>query len=117
MIAMKNSVDYYIVFIFIIKILFAITAAIAFYLAHTKKNEGAFYEDIVYWRDRFEFIFVACVSTLIIYFFNPRNKKPLDFDFETKLLFFIYGWIVLIKANWQIFLGESYVLHAIQKII
>jgi hypothetical protein len=116
MIAMKNSVDYYIVFIFIIKILFAITAAIAFYLSHTK-NEGAFYEDTVYWRDRFEFIFVACMSTLIIYFFNPRNKKPLDFDFETKLLFFIYGWIILIKANWRIFFGESYVLHAVQKIL
>ena len=117
MVAMKNSLDYYIVFIFIVKILYAITAAMAFYLSHTKKNEGVVYEDTVYWRDRFEFIFVACMSTLIIYFFNPRNKKPVEFDFETKLLFFIFGWIVLIKANWQVFFGESYLLHAIQKIL
>ena len=116
MIAMKNSLDYYIGFIFIVKILYAITAAIAFYLSYTK-NEGAVYEDTLYWRDRFEFIFVACMSTLIIFLFNPRSKKPIEFDFETKLLFFIYGWIVLIKANWQVFFGESYLLHTIQKIL
>ena len=109
-----TSIDYYIAFIFIIKILYASCASVAFYLSYTKKDNGVFYDEITYWRDRFEFIFVACMSTLILFFFYPNNTKPLDFDFETRLLFYVYGWIVLMKANWKLFFGDSLFLNALQ---
>ena len=110
-----KSIDYYITFVFIIKLLYALSASIAFYLSYTKKDNGEFYEDLVFWRDRFEFMFVACMSTLILFFFYPKSTKPMDFDFETKLLFYVYGWIVLLKANWKMFFGESFLLNALQK--
>ena len=110
-----KSMNYYITFVFIVKILYALSASTAFYLSYTKKDSDVFYEDLVFWRDRFEFIFIGCMSTLIIYFFYPTSTKPLDFDFETRLLFYVFGWIVLLKANWKMFFGESFLLNALQK--
>jgi hypothetical protein len=46
------------------------------------------------------------MSILLIYHFNPRYlSKPISS--ETKLLFFLFGWVLIITAKWGIFVKES----------
>ena len=40
------------------------------------------------------------------YHFNPRfSKKPINS--ETSLLFFLFGWILIITAKWGLFITEA----------
>ncbi len=62
--------------------------------------------EILYWKGRFEFIFVFLMSFLLIYLFNPR-KPNVVLDYETKLLLFLFGFILLITAKWSVFFNEA----------
>ena len=60
---------------------------------------------LVYWKERTEFIFVICMSLLLIYYFRPGHMKPIDR--ETSLLFFLFGWILIITAKWSDFFASA----------
>jgi hypothetical protein len=60
---------------------------------------------LVYWKERTEFIFVICMSLLLIYYFRPGHMKPIDS--ETSLLFFLFGWILIITAKWSNFFASA----------
>ena len=113
-----QKIDYIITFLLIVKVLFVVCALTDVYLEHKKgeKNEELI-EKVQFWKDRFEFVFIAGMSLLLLYFFFPRNNKPLVTTFETRFLFFVYGIIIFIKMDWGLFINESKVFDLIQRVI
>lgn len=69
------------------------------------------YEDnLFYWKTVIEFIFGLCMSILLIYHFYPDKgsiQRPIMVDKETRLLFLLYGFILIFTAKWTIFFDEK----------
>jgi len=113
-----EKIDYVITFLLIVKVLFVLAALYKVYLTHRKsKQNEVLIEKVEYWKDRFEFIFIAGMSLLLLYFFFPRNSKPIVTTFETRFLFFIYGILVFIKLDWKLFFRESKMFKFIQGVV
>lgn len=104
-----TTFDYFIFFIVLIKIVFIVSAVghlILTYFFKNKKVEEKVDPKFLYWKERTEFIFIASMAVLLIYHFNPRlSKKPISE--ESALLFFLFGWILLFTAKWELFFTES----------
>jgi hypothetical protein len=77
-----------------------------------KINEG-----ILFWKERLEFIFIALMALLLIYLFNPRRDRNVIIDYETKLLLYLFGFILLITAKWGDFIHENPLFKKFQKIV
>ena len=103
--------------LFFFKILFAILAVLHLYFVIKGESNTGKDIKIEYWKDRVEFVFIALMSFMIMYLFYPRSTKPLIIDYETKLLLFIYGIIILIGAKWDIFIKESPIFKKIQTVV
>ncbi len=87
------------------------------YLKTKGEEKSDLDKKVLYWKERFEFIFIAAMSILLIYLFNPRSNKNIVLDKETKILLFLFGFILLITAKWDIFIKESPIFARIQKSI
>ena len=110
--------DYLILVIIMIKTIFLILAITEFGFKLTKKTDTEASKNVIFWKERTEFIFIILMAVLLIYLFNPRdktNKTPIITDL-VKLLLFLYGFIIIITANWTIFIQESVILEGIRKI-
>ena len=103
---MKN-LDIFIRFIIFIKICFIIFVLTHSYLKRTGKLNTELDKKALYWKDKLEFVFKALMAGLLIYLFNPRYSREILIDYETKVLLFLFGFILLITANWSAFLKES----------
>jgi len=102
-----NKYDTYVTFIFLIKIGFAIMAITHIYLKAKGQEKSDLDKKILYWKERFEFIFIALMSILLIYLFNPRVDRSVLVDSETKVLLYLFGFILLLTAKWDIFIKET----------
>ena len=109
--------DMYIILVIIIKVLFIITAITHLY--YKTKGEAGSKKDkeILYWKDRLEFIFIFLMSLLLIYLFNPRQQKPHIINKETKILLYLFGFILLITAKWSAFFDEAKWFEHLQYIL
>jgi hypothetical protein len=107
----------YIGIIFIIKIIFILLSLYALILKSKGIVDSSKYNNITYWRDRFEFIFTILMSILLIYLFNPTQTKKVIVEHETLLLLFLFGIILLIKADWGSFFSTSLLFKKVQNII
>jgi hypothetical protein len=110
-----NKLDYFIYFIIFIKIIFIISA-LGYIISSHSQNE--YLKTILdpkfkYWRDRTEFIFTASNAALLIYFFKPGTNHKINS--ETSILFFLFGWILLFTANWNLFFKEAHWYHFISR--
>jgi len=112
-----TSYNYFIAFVFAIKILFIILAIIHYYLVRKGKENTEFAENIVYWKERCHFIFIASMSILTIMIFRPFNVKPILLDKESRFLFLVFGIITLIDANWSIFFQQAKWFSLLQSIL
>jgi hypothetical protein len=112
-----NKYDIYITFIFFIKIGFIAMAVLHLYLKSKQLENTDLDKKLLYWKERFEFIFTALMAILLIYLFNPRADKNILIDKETKLLLYLFGFVILIMAKWDIFFKDSTLLKKIQNII
>ena len=108
---------YFVTFLFIVKILFAILAVVHIYLKRAGKEDSSANETVVFWKERCEFVFIIGVSLLLMFFFFPWRKIHMEPTFEMKFLFFVYGIIILINVDWKIFVGESPFLETVQKVV
>ena len=107
----------YVTFIFLIKIGFIIMAVTHVYLKAKGKEKSDLDKKILYWKERFEFIFIALMSVLLIYLFNPTTERTNLIDKETKILLYLFGFILLITAKWDIFITESQLYRKFQNIL
>jgi hypothetical protein len=67
---------------------------------------------ILFWKEKTEFIFTVCMSLLLIYHFFPdhnfiHNYKPIVVDKESKVLFLLFGFILLFSAKWTILFDDD----------
>ena len=107
----------YITFIIFIKVGFVILAISHLYLKLKHKEHSETDKKIVFWKERLEFIFIILMAVLLIYLFNPRNDRSISIDYETKILLYLFGFILLITADWKDFFHESPTFKMIQKIV
>jgi hypothetical protein len=99
--------DSYIILTFIVKIIFIILALTNIYLKTKGKEKSSLANKVKYWKERVEFIFVFLMALLLIYLFSPRANRTTMINGETKLLLFLFGFILLITAKWSAFFKES----------
>jgi hypothetical protein len=119
-----NKFNLYISMLNSIKFFFIILVLIEIYLeyenvsnkkTHTNKtNKTKKLDKIKSLLRRVKFVFMIMMSLLIIYLFNPFSNRVDLINYETKLLIFIFGIILIITAEWQVFIGESVLLKKIQ---
>lgn len=102
-----NKYDMYVTAIFVIKIGFILMAITHVYLEMKGKEKTDLDKKILFWKERFEFIFTALMSVLLIYIFNPRYNNFNLIDKETEVLFYLFGFVLLITAKWRIFFEQS----------
>ena len=112
-----DFLDKYVLFIFMVKIIFIILALTNVYLKIKKSKDKKLLAVIEYWKQRAEFVFIALMSMLLIYIFNPRTNRILLINKESKLLFYLFGFILLITAKWEVFITDSFLLKRIQMIL
>lgn len=104
---LESKFDFFVLFIIIIKLVFIISA-VGHILLSLIDNTVLFNKidpTLIYWKERTEFIFTICMAILLIYHFRP--KKIIQVKEESALLFYLFGWILLITANWNIFIHEA----------
>ena len=109
-----------ILFIVGVKIAFMISAVLILYLhiqmkRHPSSEQEEELAKLTFLKSRFEFIFIILMSILILITFNPMKKTVITY--KTQLLFFMYGIIILITANWNIFIKESPLFRKIKSIL
>lgn len=113
-----SKLDIFLYFIIFIKLTFSLTYFLHIYFSKVNPNSEKSQEldpRVLFWKERTEFIFIASMSALMIYLFNPWKKEPLVFNNEMKVLFYVLGWVLLITANWAIFFKESPFIMNVQK--
>lgn len=105
-IKLDSGFDLFILFIIVIKLVFIVAAIGHVILTHTSTKFDKYDDTLVYWKERTEFVFILTMAILLIYHFHPRYQtKPISS--ETKLLFFLFGWVLIITAKWSIFIKEA----------
>jgi hypothetical protein len=105
----QKQFDFFILFIIFIKIFF-ITFAIAHILLTYSHNAyinkfNKYDPQLVYWKERTEFIFNISMAILLIYFFRPNKMIPINR--ESGLMLYFFGWTVLLTAKWTLFFHEA----------
>ena len=123
----------FIFYIFLIKILFVLFSSLKIYYewknkklekktqqpqqTQEYKENSKIIENLEYWKKRFEFIYIMCMSILLIYLFNPFQKTNPVIIQETSYLIFLFAFILITTANWGIFLKESPLFIEIQNVL
>ena len=108
LIKLESAVDVFVLFIIIVKVIFLLAAvghAILHFFVKTSDKAAKVDPKLVYWKERTEFVFKASMSILLIYHFHPRYGHPINS--ETALLFFLFGWVLLLTADWDLFIETA----------
>lgn len=100
----ETSLDLFLLFIILIKIVFILSSVGHLILSHKHKDSNLD-PKLVYWKERTEFIFIISMAILLIYHFKPGHLKPISG--ETSILFFLFGWILIFTAKWSLFFKEA----------
>lgn len=96
----------YLTFIVIVKTSFLVLTGVHVYLKVKGKADSDLDKTIEYWKERLQFVFVVLVSILLIYLFSPHMGKGVLIEPETKMLLFLFGFFLLITANWSDFINN-----------
>ena len=99
--------DIGITIIILFKIIFIILLISQFYFKYKEPNNTKRLNNLKLWRKQIEFIFIFSMSLLLIYLFNPRINRLYMVDTETRLLLYLFGFILIISADWEKFLNDS----------
>lgn len=100
----------YIILVIIIKVIFLLLLIYSFYIKHlvkkypNNKNYKISLEKIDKFKYKVEFIFTIAIALLLIILFNPNRKKHLTIDHEARLLLYVFGFLLIISADWENFI-------------
>ena len=97
----------FIMLLIILKVLFILLAIVHFYNRIKGKANSKEDKRVLYWKSRIEFIFTIGMALLLIYVFSPERRDKYNITEETKLLFFMFGLVLLITAKWETFIETS----------
>ena len=107
----------YIYLIIFVKFIFIVLAISHMYMKANEKTDSDLDKKIVYWKEREKFLFEILMALLLIYLFNPRHDHRALIDSHVKLLLYLFGFILLITANWSVILTESIWFKYAQNIV
>ena len=106
--------DFFIFLIIFVKIIFFISVFYNLYLSK-KASSSIMIDNVRTIKKQTEFMFIALMALLLIYLFNPWNKIKPKITTETYVLLSLFGWILLITADWDTFLKQSFIYTQILK--
>jgi uncharacterized membrane protein len=66
------------------------------------------------YKGQTEFVFTNMMALLLIYIFNPKNQNEKNIDKETKILMYIFGFIIIITSDWNQFIDESTIWYLLK---
>jgi hypothetical protein len=112
-----NTYDAYIILIFVVKFAFIILSLTHVFMKVRGKTDSDIDKKVTFWKGRLEFIFIFLMSLLLIYLFNPRKSRLNMVTGETKILLYLFGFILIITANWNTFITESKWFKKIQDVL
>jgi hypothetical protein len=107
----------YIRFIFIVKIIFIILAITLLYTKHKNPKNIKLIESLQFWKERMEFMFKAMMSLMLVYVFNPLSNNMILINREAKLLLCLFGFILILTADWSTFINESKLFEKLHTIL
>lgn len=107
----------FIYLIIAVKIIFVILAISLLYYKAKGKTTDPKAQHLQFWKDRMEFVFIFLMSTLMLTLFYPRRQQQPTLNYETRLLLFLFGIILLITADWSTFFHESPALQHVQSVL
>ena len=61
----------------------------------------------IYLKSKTEFIFTILMAILLIFIFSPRHNNQKYITKEIGILFYLFGLILIITANWSDFFKEA----------
>lgn len=99
----------FIFFVFIIKILFVLFFILKtiykFRIKNPSPTELHYLKIITYWTNVFEIGFRVLITGLILYLFTPNSHthRIKQINYETALLIYIYGWILVMELIRRVF--------------
>jgi len=99
----ENRIDYFLFFIIVFKLIF-IFSSLGHVVASRTNNQNID-KKMVYWKKHAEFIFVVSMAILLILVFNPYSG--ISVDENSSDLFFLFGIILVLTADWNVFIKES----------
>ena len=111
-----DLLNIYVILIFIVKLIFLyFLLAVIVLKARLKKDNSSKtmkeYEKNEYYKERVELLFKFLMSIFLVYVFYPRRKIPIILTIEMRLLLFIFGFVLILSADWQDIMDHSFVLH------
>ena len=112
--------EYFSLYLFILfglKIVFIMMAISTIYLKFKHRENSEIYKIFFYWKERVEFIFIVLMALLLIYLFNPRQNRLFMINGETKLLLYLFGFVLIITADWGSFVKETIWVQRAQEVV
>jgi len=104
---LETSLDFFLLFIILVKIVFFVSAVGHLILSHSVSDRAKNVDPkLVELKGYTEFIFMIAMAILMLYHFNPYIKR-VSVDEESRMLFFLFGWILILTANWSMFFSVS----------
>lgn len=108
--------SYFVVFIYLLKLSYIFLSLYKIYIKDKTPYDYLHIQNIQFWKERIEFTFIICMAILLLSSFYPGSKdNPISHD--KRVLFFVFGTILIITAKWEDFFDESYSLREVQRII
>ena len=99
--------------IIILKLVFIYYAIYSFILERKLKKDPKNvelqkqYHDKLYFKERLELMFKFFMSLFLIYVFFPQHKTPIELNSEMRLLLYLFGFVLLLTANWSDILDNN----------
>ena len=106
----------FVIFIYLLKLAFIGLSLYKIYVKHRTPYDEIKIQKIQFWKERIEFVFVICMSILLIKVFYPFSSHT-NISNDKRTLFFLFGIILLISARWENFFKASTLFIELQKVI
>ena len=93
-----------------IKVIFLISAISSVIFSHYQKGSPSSQSLVTkfgYWKERMEFICIILMALLLIFIFTPWHNHKKYITKEMSLLFYLFGFILIITAKWSAFFEEA----------
>ena len=96
-------------FIIGIKLLFYSSAIATVFCKHYKPESDLsqkFYTFFSYLREKTEFMYFISMAILLIIIFNPSHNHKKYINKEMGILFWLFGFIIIITSKWTLFIQD-----------
>lgn len=111
---LESAIDFFVLFVIFVKLVFVVAAvghAFMHFFVATSPHAAKIDPKLLFWKERTEFVFKASMAFLLIHHFRPGHNRMVTG--ELSLMFFLFGWILLLTADWHQFFESSPWKHSL----